>query len=191
MKADINRATRETSIELSLTTTSPDRAIDIPARFLGHMLDAFATHGRFGLTLRAAGDTDVDQHHLVEDLGIALGKAVRTLVADGAGIQRAGFWRMPMDESLADAAIDLCGRSTLELNLPLKDRFVGDLDSEALREFFLGFTREAACALHLDLIRSRNDHHAVEAIFKAFGRALRMALEPVDTPGPISSKGSL
>jgi imidazoleglycerol-phosphate dehydratase len=191
VNATINRTTKETSIELTLTPGGGARSIDIPVKFLGHMLDAMATHGRFGLTLKATGDVDVDQHHLVEDVGIVLGQAVRKLAGDGGGIERAGFFRMPMDEALAEAAIDLSGRSVFVQRVELRERFVGDLDAPALKEFWLGFTREARCALHIDLVRAENDHHAVEACFKAFGRALRMALTPTGSDAPISSKGTL
>jgi len=191
MTATIRRTTKETDIELALSLNDPDRSIDLPLKFLGHVLDGAATHGRLGLRLRATGDIDVDQHHLVEDVGIALGQATAQLFAGGAGRRRAGFWRMPMDESLAEVALDLSGRACFVGGYQLQDRMVGDLDAAALREFWLGFTREARCALHVDLVRSENDHHAVEAMFKAFGRALRMALSPVEADGPLSSKGSL
>ena len=186
--ASIERTTKETSIRMTLSLDSADRTIESPLNFLGHMLDAFATHGRFGLTLEATGDVQVDQHHLVEDLGIVLGQCVAQLAGAG-GVQRAGFWRMPMDEALADVAIDLCGRATCVQRVALGGRPIGDLDPASLPEFFLGFAREAKCSLHLDLVRAQNDHHAVEAVFKAFGRALRMALEPIGGAAPLSSKG--
>jgi len=191
MSATIDRTTKETSITLTLDPAGGERRIETPTRFLGHMLDAFATHGRFALSIDASGDVDVDQHHLVEDLGIVLGEALAKIVGDGAGVQRAGFFRMPMDEALCEAAVDFCGRGTLVDRVALRDRFVGDLDADALREFWKGLVRSARCSLHLDLVRAENDHHAVEASFKAFGRAVQMALTPVEPGQVVSSKGAL
>jgi imidazoleglycerol-phosphate dehydratase len=188
---EITRTTKETDITLSLSTDDLARDIDIPVKFLAHMLDAFAAHGRFGLRVRATGDTEVDQHHLVEDLGIVLGQAIRDLVGGGAGIERAGWCRMPMDEALADIALDCCGRGTLVERIRLRDRWTGDLDTACLREFWLGVVRESRMALHIDLVRADNDHHAIEACFKGFGRALRAALMPVESNEPISTKGAL
>jgi len=189
--AEVTRTTKETSITLALSLDDQSRDIDAPVRFLAHMLDAFAAHGRFGLRVRACGDTEVDQHHLVEDLGVVLGQTVARLVGDGAGLERAGCFRMPMDEALAEVAIDLCGRGALVERVRLRERWTGDLDTACLREFWLGFVRESRCALHIDLVRADNDHHAIEACFKAFGRALRAALMPVESAEPISTKGAL
>jgi imidazoleglycerol-phosphate dehydratase len=144
-------------------------------RFLDHMLELFTRHGGFDLKLRATGDLDVDQHHTVEDVGIALGEAVEAALGSRRGINRAGYFVMPMDESLGVVAIDLGGRAHAVVDLRLKVRKVGDLDSELLTDFFEGFARGARANIHLKALYGRSGHHQVEALFKAFGRALRMA----------------
>ena len=139
------------------------------------MLELFTRHGGFDLQLEARGDLDVDQHHTVEDIGIVLGQAVRQALGSKKGINRAGYFVMPMDETLALAAIDLSGRPYLVLNAPIKARRVGDLQAELLEDFFHGFATSAAANVHLKVVYGRSSHHAVEAIFKAFARALRYA----------------
>jgi imidazoleglycerol-phosphate dehydratase len=144
-------------------------------RFLDHMLELVARHGAFDLTLRADGDLDVDQHHTVEDVGIALGEAVSAALGTRRGINRAGYFVMPMDETLAVAAIDLGGRIHAAVDLRLKVRQVGDLQSELVTDFFEGFAQGARANVHLKVLYGRSSHHQIEAIFKAFARALRVA----------------
>jgi imidazoleglycerol-phosphate dehydratase len=150
-------------------------AIATGIRFLDHMLELVARHGAFDLTLRADGDLDVDQHHTVEDVGIALGEAVSAALGTRRGINRAGYFVMPMDETLAVAAIDLGGRIHAAVDLRLKVRQVGDLQSELVTDFFEGFAQGARANVHLKVLYGRSSHHQIEAIFKAFARALRVA----------------
>jgi imidazoleglycerol-phosphate dehydratase len=144
-------------------------------RFLDHMLELLARHGGFDLTLRATGDLDVDQHHTVEDIGIALGEALLSALGDRKGINRAGYFLMPMDETLGLAAVDLSGRPHAVVDLKLKVRLVGDLQSELLHDFFGGFAQGARANVHVKVMYGRSSHHQIEAIFKAFARALRVA----------------
>jgi imidazoleglycerol-phosphate dehydratase len=144
-------------------------------RFLDHMLELVARHGAFDLTVEAAGDLDVDQHHTVEDTGIALGEAVAAALGTRRGINRAGYFVMPMDETLAVAAIDLGGRPHAVVDLKLAVRRVGDLQSELVHDFFEGFAIGARANVHVTVLYGRSSHHQVEAIFKAFARALRVA----------------
>jgi imidazoleglycerol-phosphate dehydratase len=144
-------------------------------RFLDHMLELVARHGAFDLIVRANGDLDVDQHHTVEDLGIALGEAVTAALGSKRGINRAGYFVMPMDETLGVAAIDLGGRAHAVVDLRLKVTYVGDLQSELLTDFFEGFAQGARANVHLKVLYGRSSHHQVEALFKAFARALRFA----------------
>lgn len=144
-------------------------------RFLDHMLELFARHGGFDLTLHAAGDLDVDQHHTVEDIGIVLGEAVLAALGTRKGINRAGYFLMPMDEALAIAAVDLSGRPHAVVDLKLKVRKVGDLQSELIHDFFEGFASGARANVHVKVLYGRSSHHHVEAVFKAFARALRVA----------------
>jgi imidazoleglycerol-phosphate dehydratase len=144
-------------------------------RFLDHMLELVTRHGAFDLQLRADGDLDVDQHHTVEDVGIALGEAVSQALGARRGINRAGYFVMPMDESLGVAAVDLGGRAHASVDLRLKVRKVGDLQAELITDFFEGFARGARANVHLKVLYGRSSHHRVEALFKAFARALRVA----------------
>ena len=174
--ARIHRKTAETDIQLRLALDGRGHyEISTGIRFLDHMLELFTRHGGFDLTLEARGDLDVDQHHTVEDIGIVLGQAVREALGSKKGINRAGYFVMPMDETLAVAAIDLSGRAYLVLNAPIKARRVGDLQAELLEDFFHGFATSAAANVHLKVAYGRSSHHAVEAMFKAFARALRFA----------------
>jgi imidazoleglycerol-phosphate dehydratase len=174
--AQIHRQTTETDIRLRLVLDGQGRyKISTGIRFLDHMLELFTRHGGFDLELAARGDLDVDQHHTVEDVGIVLGEAVRQALGDKKGINRAGYFVMPMDETLAVAAIDLSGRAYLVLNAPIKARRVGDLQTELLEDFFHGFATSAGANVHLKVAYGRSSHHAVEAMFKAFSRALRFA----------------
>jgi imidazoleglycerol-phosphate dehydratase len=174
--AKIHRQTAETDIQLKLAIDGRGRyQISTGIRFLDHMLELFTRHGGFDLELTARGDLDVDQHHTVEDVGIGLGQAVREALGSKKGINRAGYFVMPMDETLALAAIDLSGRPYLVMNAPIRSRRVGDLQTELLEDFFHGFATSAAANVHLKVAYGRSSHHAVEAMFKAFARALRFA----------------
>ncbi|PYV12427.1 MAG: imidazoleglycerol-phosphate dehydratase HisB [Acidobacteria bacterium] len=174
--ATVHRRTSETDIRLRLNLDGRGRySVSTGVRFLDHMLELFARHGGFDLELRARGDLDVDQHHTVEDVGIVLGQAVRRALGSKKGINRAGYFIMPMDETLALAALDLSGRPYLVLRAPLKARRVGDLETELLEDFFQGFATSAGSNVHLKVAYGRSSHHAVEALFKAFARALRYA----------------
>jgi imidazoleglycerol-phosphate dehydratase len=174
--AHLHRKTAETDIQLRLALDGQGRyKVSTGIRFLDHMLELFARHGGFDLELQARGDLDVDQHHTVEDIGIVLGEAVRQALGSKKGINRAGYFIMPMDETLAIAAIDLSGRPYLVLNAPIRARRVGDLQAELLEDFFQGFATSAAANVHLKIAYGRSSHHGVEALFKAFARALRYA----------------
>ena len=144
-------------------------------RFLDHMLELFTRHGGFDLTLRAAGDLDVDQHHTVEDVGITLGEATLEALGNRKGINRAGYFVMPMDETLAVVAIDLGGRPHAVVDLKVRVRMVGDLQSELVHDFFDGFAAGARANVHAKVLYGRSSHHHIEAVFKAFARALRVA----------------
>lgn len=172
----VDRKTKETSIAIRLNLDGRGRYhVATGIRFLDHMLELFARHGAFDLDVDASGDLDVDQHHTVEDLGIALGEAVTAALASKRGINRAGYFVMPMDETLAVAAIDLGGRAHAVVDLRLKVKRVGDLQSELLTDFFEGFAQGARANVHLKVLYGRSSHHQVEALFKAFARALRFA----------------
>ena len=175
-KAVIDRRTAETQIKLTLKldgTGTYSNATGI--RFLDHMLDLVARHGGFDLTVKATGDLDVDQHHTVEDVGIALGEAVAAAVGNKKGINRAGYFVMPMDETLAVAAIDLSGRPHAVIDTKTNVRLVGDLQTELVDDFFDGFSKSARANVHIKVMYGRSNHHKIEACFKAFARALRMA----------------
>jgi imidazoleglycerol-phosphate dehydratase len=175
-RAVVDRQTTETRIRLALTIEGRGRyEVSTGIRFLDHMLELFARHGAFDLSITATGDLDVDQHHTVEDLGIALGEAVSKALGDRRGINRAGYFLMPMDETLGLAAIDLGGRPHAAIDLKLRVRRVGDLQAELLHDFFEGFAIGARANVHVKVLYGRSSHHHVEAVFKAFARALRVA----------------
>jgi imidazoleglycerol-phosphate dehydratase len=172
----IARQTTETTIGLSLVLDGKGRyEVATGIRFLDHMLELFARHGGFDLRVKAVGDLDVDQHHTVEDLGIALGEAVLQAVGNKRGINRAGYFVMPMDETLAVAAIDLSGRPHTVVDLKGAAARVGDLQTELVHDFFEGFAGGARANVHVKVMYGRSSHHKVEAVFKAFARALRVA----------------
>lgn len=174
--AVIKRDTTETQIALTLTLEGKGTYdVSTGIRFLDHMLELFTRHGGFDLRVKATGDLDVDQHHTVEDLGIALGEAVSKALGDRRGINRAGYFLMPMDETLAVAAIDLSGRPHAVIDLKLKVRRVGDLQAELVHDFFEGFAMGARANVHMKVLYGRSSHHHIEAVFKAFARALRVA----------------
>jgi len=175
-RATFDRRTTETQIRGRLVIDGQGRYdVRTGIRFLDHMLELFARHGGFDLTLRATGDLDVDQHHTVEDVGIALGEATLAALGDRKGINRAGYFVMPMDETLAVAAVDLSGRPHAVVDLKLRVDRVGDLQSELVHDFFDGFASAARANVHATVLYGRSSHHHVEAVFKAFARALRVA----------------
>ena len=175
-KASLHRATAETDIQLDLTIEGRGRyQVQSGIRFLDHMLELFARHGAFDLKLQAKGDLDVDQHHTVEDVGIVLGEAFHHALGDKRGIMRAGYFLMPMDETLGLAAVDFSGRAAAVVNTRVSARLVGDLQSELVTDFFEGFARGARANVHLKTLYGRSNHHKIEALFKAFARALRVA----------------
>lgn len=172
----LRRTTRETDIELALTLEGRGRyAISTGIRFFDHMLELVARHGGFDLEIVAKGDLDVDQHHTVEDVGIALGEAVTAALGTRRGINRAGYFVMPMDETLAVAALDLGGRPHTVVALGVRAARVGDLQTELVTDFFEGFAMGARANVHIKVMYGRSSHHRVEASFKAFARALRVA----------------
>ena len=180
-RARIERRTTETQITVRLGIEGQGRyEVSTGIRFLDHMLELVARHGAFDLRIDAVGDLDVDQHHTVEDVGIALGEAVAKAVGSRRGINRAGYFVMPMDETLGVAAIDLGGRPHAVVDLRLRVRLVGDLQSELLHDFFEGFALGARANVHVKVLYGRSSHHQVEAIFKAFARALRVACDKDD-----------
>ena len=175
-KALIARDTAETRIRVSLALDGRGRFDNRTGiRFLDHMLDLVARHGAFDLRIRADGDLDVDQHHTVEDVGIAMGEAITQALGPRRGINRAGYFVMPMDETLAVAAIDLSGRSHAAVDTKVTARLVGDLQTELVPDFFEGFAMGARANVHIKVMYGRSSHHKIEACFKAFARALRVA----------------
>jgi imidazoleglycerol-phosphate dehydratase len=175
--ASIHRATTETDIRLRINLDGKGKSkVSTRIRFFDHMLELFARHGAFDLDLNIRGDLDVDQHHTVEDAGIALGEAVQKALGSKKGILRAGYFLMPMDETLAAAAIDLSGRPHCVCNLKVSVQRVGDLQTELVEDFFLGFAQAARANVHLGVLYGRSSHHKIEAVFKAFARALRFAV---------------
>jgi imidazoleglycerol-phosphate dehydratase len=174
--AKFDRQTTETQITGALTVDGQGRYnVRTGIRFFDHMLELFTRHGGFDLTLAATGDLDVDQHHTVEDVGIVLGEAVLKALGDRKGINRAGYFVMPMDETLAVAAIDLSGRPHAVVDLKVRVRMVGDLQTELVHDFFDGFASGARANVHVKVLYGRSSHHHIEAVFKAFARALRVA----------------
>jgi imidazoleglycerol-phosphate dehydratase len=174
--ATINRSTTETQIALTLLIDGQGTyRVSTGIRFFDHMLELFTRHGGFDLTLQVKGDLDVDQHHTVEDTGIALGEAFAEALGDKKGILRAGYFVMPMDETLAVAAVDLSGRTAYAVESLVDVPLVGDFQTELLTDFLEGFARGAKCNVHVKTMYGRSNHHKIEAIFKAFARALRGA----------------
>ena len=174
--ATVVRNTAETRISINLTIEgSGQYKVSTGIRFFDHMLELFTRHGAFNLELKCDGDLDVDQHHTVEDVGIALGEAFDRALGDKRGILRAGYFVMPMDETLAIAAVDLSGRAAFAVDTKVRMRLVGDLQAELVTDFFEGFARGARANIHVKTMYGRSNHHKIEAIFKAFARALRVA----------------
>ena len=176
-RARIRRRTKETDVDVRLAIDGMGRyQVSTGIRFLDHMLDLVARHGAFDLRVAAAGDLDVDQHHTVEDVGLALGEAVSSALGRRRGINRAGYFVMPMDETLAVAAVDLGGRPHAVVDISrVRAARVGDLQTELVGDFFDGFATGARANVHVKVLYGRSSHHQIEAVFKAFGRALRVA----------------
>lgn len=192
--ASIARDTRETQIQVQINldgTGTSDFATGVP--FLDHMLDQVSRHGLIDLMVKAQGDLHIDAHHTVEDVGITLGQALDQALGDKRGVRRYGHSYVPLDEALSRVVVDLSGRPGLEYNVEYPRALIGDFDVDLLREFFQGLVNHAKITVHIDNLRGRNAHHVAETIFKAFGRALRMAVEPdprAEGTMP-STKGSL
>ncbi len=192
--AEINRKTAETDIVLSINLDgSGVSQINTGCGFLDHMLTLFSKHGKFDLNLRCVGDTNVDDHHTVEDVGIVLGQAFKAAVGDKRGINRYGDQILPMDEALILCAVDLSGRGYLNFDMQIPTQKVGTFDTELVEEFFLGFIRNAECTLHFCQLSGSNSHHIIEGAFKAFGRVLREAvvIDPKSAGQVPSTKGVL
>jgi imidazoleglycerol-phosphate dehydratase len=184
------RKTRETFVSLSLDLDEPgESSARTGLPFLDHMLEAFACHSRIRLAIEADGDLHVDPHHLVEDVGLVLGATLAGALETSPPVARAGCFTFPMDGSLAHAAVDLCGRPNLVWNVPVGEAPVGTLDPRLFRDFFKGLSDGARATTHLHVPYSDGDHHAIEAVFKAFGRAVREAITPVGVVRPLSTKG--
>ena len=189
----VARKTKETDITVSLNLDGRGSAdVDTGVPFLNHMLDSFARHGFFDLVVQARGDLDVDQHHTVEDVGLALGQAFREALGDKAGIRRFGDAACPLDEALVSVVVDLSGRPFLAYNLKIKHARVGNFDTELVHDFMLAFTNQTLMNLHLNQVQGRNPHHIIEATFKALARALDFATQ-IDprVEGILSTKGAL
>jgi len=189
----VHRKTKETDIKLNLNLDGQGvTSIQSGVSFMDHMLILFGVHGFFDLEIKADGDVEVDDHHTVEDLGICLGQAFKQALGNLSGICRYGFSVIPMDEALAQVAVDISNRPYLHYEAPIKDQKVGTFDTALAKEFLRALSLHAGLTLHVKVIHGDNTHHIIEAVFKALGRALGQAvsLEP-RTTGPLSSKGSL
>src|SRR5664279_6302781 len=192
--ARIDRVTRETSITVEVNLDGTGRAeLATGVPFLDHMLDQVARHGAMDLTVAAKGDLHIDAHHTVEDIGITLGQAVKQALGDKSGLTRYGYAYVPLDEALSRVVIDLSGRPGLEFHVPFTRAMIGTFDVDLMHEFFQGFVNHALVTLHVDNLRGDNAHHQAETVFKAFARALRMAVtrDPRAAGVVPSTKGSL
>ena len=192
-KADIHRQTNETDIHLSIQVEGEGKyEVSTGVPFLDHMLELFARHGFFNLSVQASGDIAVDDHHTVEDVGLALGQALREALGDKHGIRRFGEASVPLDEALVSCVVDLSGRPFLAYNLEIRQERVGNFSTELIHDFFLALTNQVGMNLHLNMTQGRNPHHIIEAGFKAFARALSSAVEhDPRVQGVLSTKGSL
>ncbi|MBX9947577.1 MAG: imidazoleglycerol-phosphate dehydratase HisB [Candidatus Obscuribacterales bacterium] len=190
--ASLSRKTKETEISISVDLDNAGEVnIKTSLPFLSHMLEALAVHGRFSLTVDAVGDIEVDPHHLIEDTGIVLGETIFKALGGFKGIERAGCFTYPMDGSLVLVAIDICGRRNLSWKLQFGNFTVGNLDPNLFREFYKGFVDGLRSTLHIKMLESDNDHHVIEASFKALARALRQAITPLAGNEYLSTKGVL
>ena len=175
-QATVNRITKETEIRASLNIDGRGKySVSTGIRFFDHMLELFAHHGGFDLKLMARGDLDVDQHHTVEDVGIVLGQLFDKALGSKRGILRAGYFLMPMDETMGIAAVDFCGRSSAVIDTKVRERLVGDLQADLVHDFMEGFARGARASVHARVLYGRSAHHKIESLFKAFARAVRAA----------------
>ena len=189
---EVNRKTAETDITLFLNLDGTGKSsIDTGCGFLNHMLTLFASHGKFDLTVKCAGDVDVDDHHSVEDIGIVLGQAFQAALGDKRGITRYGSFLLPMDEALIQTAVDISGRSCLCYGLEIPTQKIGSFDTELVEEFFLGFTRNCPMSLHIRQLAGKNSHHIVEGTFKSVARSLKAAVALDGTNEIPSTKGVL
>ena len=189
---DINRKTAETDISLSLNLDGTGKSsIDTGCGFLNHMLTLFASHGRFDLAVKCLGDTEVDDHHSAEDIGIVLGQAFQAALGDKRGITRYGSHLLPMDEALILTAVDISGRACLCYGLEIPTQKIGSFDTELVEEFFLGFTRNCPMSLHIRQLAGKNAHHIVEGAFKSVARSLKAAVALDGTNEIPSTKGVL
>ena len=176
-KAKISRRTKETDIAVQLNIDGKGRyQVETPIGFLTHMLEGFSKHGLFDIKMKVKGDLEVDQHHTIEDLGIVLGEAFKKALGEKRGINRAGFFAYPMDDALSVVAVDLSGRPYLNLECKFKRRFCGGLDTDLIEDFFYGFSVGCSCNIAVKMYLGRNDHHKSEAMFKAFAKAMKMAV---------------
>ena len=192
--ADVSRATRETRIRVKVNLDGTGQSnLSTGIGFFDHMLDQIARHGLIDLDIQAEGDLHIDGHHTVEDVGITLGQAVAQAVGDKRGIMRYGHAYVPLDEALSRVVVDFSGRPGIEMHVPFKSGMVGAIDTQLTYEFFQGFVNHAFVSLHIDNLRGENAHHQAETVFKAFGRALRAALQidPRAADQIASTKGSL
>jgi len=192
-QASITRTTKETDIRLSLNLDGTGKAeLNSSIPFLDHMLEQISRHGLIDLAVDAKGDRQIDDHHTVEDIGICLGEALRDALGDKAGVRRYGHAYVPLDEALSRVVLDLSGRPGLDYHIDFPRERVGDFDIDLFKEFFQAVCNHGKITLHIDSLRGANNHHIIETVFKAFGRALRMAVEPdARQSGIPSTKGAL
>lgn len=192
-RVTLHRKTTETDIHLNLNLDGEGRyQVSTGVPFLNHMLELFARHGFFDLTIQATGDVEIDDHHTVEDVGLALGQAFREACGDKCGIRRFGEATVPLDEALVSCVVDLSGRPFLAYNIKIRQEKVGNFSTELIHDFFLAFTNQVGMNLHLNMTQGRNPHHIIEASFKAFARALSNAVQyDPRIKGVLSTKGSL
>ena len=193
-QAEISRDTLETKIRVRIDLDGSGKSqLNTGIGFFDHMLDQIARHGTFDLEIEAVGDLHIDGHHTVEDVGITVGQAFAKAVGDKKGLTRYGHAYVPLDEALSRVVVDLSGRPGLEFDVPFSAGMIGALDTQLVYEFFQGFVNHAMCTLHVDCLRGRNAHHIIETVFKAFGRALRMAVTPDPRQAGVvpSTKGAL
>lgn len=175
-KTSFQRTTKETDIKIELNIDGKGKTdVLTPINFLNHLLSNFAKHGLFDLKIRARGDIEIDQHHTVEDVGICLGEAFKTVLGDKKGINRSGYFVFPLDEALSVVAVDISGRAYLNFDCRFKKEKIGDLDSDLIKEFFWGFVRHLQATIHIKALYGENEHHKAESIFKAFGKAMKVA----------------
>jgi len=191
-RAKIARKTRETDILLELNLDGSGKYdLQTPVPFLNHLLTVFSVHGFFDLSVQATGDTEIDDHHSVEDIGICLGKAIAEALQEKAGIVRYGHSYLPMDEALVRVVLDISNRPFLQYNVNVAEQKLGAFDTFLAKEFFRAVSHNAGLTMHIDQIHGENGHHVLEAAFKGFGRALRIAVAETGSDAPLSSKGSL